>query len=120
MTNSRRKGARGELAAAKELTRLFGCEARRSQQYCGVAGDADLITNMPGLHFEIKTVERLQLHKALEQAESDKNYHDRQIVIYKKNHKKFVAIMYLDDLGDISERITEFSKRNPIQDGQAD
>ena len=120
MTNSRRKGARGELAAAKELARLFGCEARRSQQYCGVAGDADLITNIPGLHFEIKTVERLQLHKALEQAESDKKYHDRPVVIFKKNRKRFVAIMYLEDLGDISERIRDFSERDPIQDGQTD
>ena len=70
MTNSRQKGKRGELMAAKELERLFGCEARRSQQYCGEAGDADIITSIDGIHFEVKNVQRLNLHAALEQADS--------------------------------------------------
>ena len=90
MTNSRQKGKRGELMASKELKRLFGCEARRGQQFCGANGDADIITSIEGIHFEVKNVEKFSLHKALEQAE---------------NRKDWVVVCYLEDLGDISERI---------------
>lgn len=107
MVNSRSKGKRGELMASKELVRLFGCEARRAQQYCGEAGDADIITSMEGLHFEVKNVERFSLHSALEQAESDKRYSEMPVVLFKKNRKKWVAVCYLDDLGEVSERIIE-------------
>ncbi|MAK31987.1 hypothetical protein [Acinetobacter sp.] len=110
MTNSRQKGKRGELMAAKELERLFGCEARRSQQYCGEAGDADIITSIDGIHFEVKNVQRLNLHAALEQADSDKKYHDLPVLLYKKNRKKWVLACYLDDAGEICERIIRNSK----------
>ena len=105
MTNSRQKGKRGELMASKELKRLFGCEARRGQQYCGAAGDADIITSIEGIHFEVKNVEKFSLHKALEQAEADKKYSDMPVVLHKKNTKDRIVVCYLEDLGDISERI---------------
>jgi len=41
MTNSRSKGKRGELELSKELTRIFGCSARRSQQAEGDAKATD-------------------------------------------------------------------------------
>lgn len=107
MTNSRQKGKRGELMASKELKRLFGCEARRGQQYCGAAGDADIITSIEGIHFEVKNVESLSLHKALEQAEADKKYSEVPVVLHKKNRKDWVVICYLEDLGEVSERINK-------------
>ncbi len=93
--------------ASKELMRLFGCEARRAQQFCGAAGDADIITSIEGIHFEVKNVERFNLHSALEQAESDKEYRDLPVVLHKKNRKKWVVVFYLDDWGEISERIVK-------------
>ena len=93
--------------ASKELIRLFGCEARRSQQFCGAAGDADIITSIEGIHFEVKNVERFNLHGALEQAESDKKYSERPVVLHKKNRKKWVVVLYLEDWDEISESIVK-------------
>ena len=106
--NSRQKGKRIELQAAKKLTETLGCSARRSQQYCGEAGDADLITDLPKTHIEVKGVERLNIYKAIEQAESDKKYHDIPIVIHKKNGKPFLLTMYLEDAGDFCENINDY------------
>jgi len=93
---SREKGKRGERMAAKELKKL-GIEARRAQQYCGEAGDADLITDVEGLHFEVKNVERFNLHAALEQAERDKRDGEVSVVLHKRNGKRLVVIHYLED-----------------------
>ena len=109
MTNSKRKGKRIELQAAKEIQRILGCSARRSQQYCGAAADADLITDIPKTHFEIKGVERLNIYKAIEQAESDKKYHDVPVVVHKKNGKPFLLTIYLEDTGDFCEIINDYT-----------
>ena len=65
--NSRQKGKRGELELAKALKENFGWEsARRSQQFCGDAGDSDLIAEeAPSLFIECKLVQNLNLHKAM-------------------------------------------------------
>ena len=66
MTNGKQKGKRGELELCHVLKELFGWDARRSVQYNGNAGDADLIVDqMPGLFVECKRVEALNLPKAL-------------------------------------------------------
>lgn len=52
--NSKQKGKRGELEAAKMLTEL-GYPARRSQQYAGYAGTADILCDaLDGIHIEVK------------------------------------------------------------------
>lgn len=104
---SRNKGKRGELEAARELKRLFSCAARRSQQYCGEAGDADLVTSIDGVHFEVKRVERFQLHAALNQAACDAREGDTPVVLYKSNRKPWVAVIKLDDLKELAEKLTE-------------
>ena len=42
MTNSRAKGARGELELSN-LLKQYGYSTRRGQQYCGSNGDADVV-----------------------------------------------------------------------------
>jgi Holliday junction resolvase len=42
--NSRAKGARAERECAKELERLFGCSARRGQQFSGSSDSPDVVT----------------------------------------------------------------------------
>lgn len=68
--NSRQKGKRGELDLAKALKENFGwASARRSQQFCGDAGDSDLIAEeAPTLFIECKLVQNLNLHKAMDLA----------------------------------------------------
>ena len=68
---SRRKGALGEREVAK-LLKDHGFEARRSVQYCGKADDsADITTDLPGVHIEVKRVEKFNLHTAMAQAKRD-------------------------------------------------
>lgn len=101
---SRNKGKRGEREAAKELNRLFGLEARRAQQYCGEAGDADLI-GIEGIHVEVKRVERFCLHPSLEQADSDKKAGDIPVVLTRQNGKGWVFCCYLNDLPRVRDRL---------------
>lgn len=67
--NSRRKGAVGEREIAFIL-KGYGYNTRRSQQYNGANGDADIV-GLPGIHCEIKRVEKLNIDKALQQAIRD-------------------------------------------------
>jgi len=101
---SRNKGKRGERDAAKELNRLFGLEARRAQQYCGEAGDADLI-GIEGIHVEVKRVERFHMHPALEQADSDRKAGETPLVLTRQNGKGWVACCYLNDLPKVMDHL---------------
>lgn len=71
--NSKQKGARGERMW-RDVIRDHGYEAIRGCQNAGrTAGGTeapDIITNLP-FHFEVKFVEKLNIHKAMEQSESD-------------------------------------------------
>lgn len=65
--NSKQKGARGEREFAS-FCRDQGYDVRRTAQYCGNTGDAADVVGLPGLHVEVKRVERLDLDKAMSQA----------------------------------------------------
>ena len=67
--NSREKGRRGEIEIA-HILQEYGYESRRGQQFSGANGDADVV-GLPGIHLEIKRVERLNIDKALEQSIRD-------------------------------------------------
>jgi Holliday junction resolvase len=113
---SKEKGKRGEREAAKALGEI-GIEARRAQQFCGVAGDADLITSVEDLHMEVKRVERLNLYGAIEQADGDRKASQIPVVLHRKNGKPFVVIHYLKDWPRIAEVIpTQESGDNTGQD----
>ena len=109
MTNSRQKGKRGERMAAAKLKVLGICqEARRTQQYCGYQeGDADLKTDIDGIHFEVKFVERLNIHNALKQAQRDKMEEESSVVLHKKNREPWVIACYLDDWLTITKLLGE-------------
>lgn len=69
--HSRQKGKRGEREAAAQVALHWGAVgARRSVQFCGRAGDADL-TGVTGLHCEVKRYARIAALDWLEQAEMD-------------------------------------------------
>ena len=69
--NSREKGKRGERQWRDEL-RANGYAARRGQQFSGSPDSPDVICDgLPWAHFEVKLVERLDLHAAMDQARRD-------------------------------------------------
>lgn len=102
MTNSRRKGKRGELEAAKALKSL-GIEARRSVQYCGRSGTADLAMDR-AIHFEVKRQERLNPYEAIEQAARDS---DGKVpaVLWRRNRREWLLILRLADLSMFIEEM---------------
>lgn len=99
----KRKGARGELDLSKELTKLFGEQCRRGQQFCGANGDADVV-GLPGIHAESKRTEKLQLWPALEQAVADAG-DNIPVVFHRPSRKPWIAIVRLDDLPALAEKL---------------
>lgn len=102
---SREKGKVGE----REVTNLLkenGFEARRGVQYHGGPDSPDVI-GMPGIHIEVKRVERLQVYQALAQARGDSSDDEIPVVFHRKNREKWIVIMDADDF------ISMYKKANP-------
>ena len=93
MKNSRSKGKRGELELAAIL-REYGFDARRGQQYCGAAGDADVV-GLPGVHIECKRVERLNIDAAMEQAVRDARPGEMPVVMHRRSRKPWLVTQLL-------------------------
>lgn len=89
--NSRSKGKRGELEAA-HLLQEYGYDARRSQQFAGMNGDADVV-GLPGIHLEIKRVEKLNLDNAMAQSISDAREGELPVVMHRKNRADWLVTM---------------------------
>ena len=70
-SNSGQKGVRGERQGRDEL-RANGYQARRGQQLSGSPDSPDVVcVDLAAVHFEVKAVERLNIHEALGQARRD-------------------------------------------------
>ena len=93
--NSRNKGKRGELEVA-HLLKEYGYDARRGQQYAGANGDPDVV-GLPGIHIEVKRVEKLNIDEALEQAIRDKRENEIPVVMHRKNKTPWKITMLFDD-----------------------
>lgn len=104
--NSRDKGKRGELEAAKECSRVFGCEARRGQQYCGTAESADIVDAIPGVHIEVKRTERFQLWDAVDQANADCG-DNLPVVMHRRNRRPWVFVVELDRVPEFARLVME-------------
>lgn len=94
--NSKQKGAKGERELAKILTE-YGYNCRRTQQFCGKTGQADDVTGLEYIHIECKRVERLNIDEAIEQAKRDTKGDKFSTVFHRKNNKKWLVTMELDD-----------------------
>lgn len=93
--NSRNKGAAGERELAAKL-RGYGYNCRRGQQYSGANGDADVV-GLPGVHIEVKRVERLNLYDAMTQAVRDAKDGETPAVFHRKNNKEWLVTLRLAD-----------------------
>lgn len=93
--NSKQKGKRGELEAA-HFFQKYGFDARRSQQFAGMNGDADVV-GVPFLHLEIKRTEKLNLDKAMEQSKRDAREGEIPTVVHRKDRQDWRITLTLED-----------------------
>lgn len=103
-TMSRNKGKLGELEIAHILQR-YGYPARRSVQYNGWQGEADVV-GVEGLHIEVKRVERLNIEEAMAQSRRDAKDGEIPIVFHRRNHKGWLATLPLDDFIKIYKQVS--------------
>ena len=90
--NSREKGKRGERQWRDEL-RANGYHARRGQQYAGNAESPDVICDeLSWIHFEVKSVERLNIEDAMEQARRD-GVGKTPLVSHRRSHRRWLVTM---------------------------
>lgn len=104
--NSRTKGKNGELELCHALKEMFGWTARRSQQHCGDAGDADVvIVGMDRAFPEVKRVERLNVVQAMEKA-MEQSQGKTPLLFHRTNRSKTgwlltIRLQHLMDLLDM-------------------
>lgn len=87
--NSKNKGKRGELEFAR-VCRDNGYECRRGQQYNGLEGDD--VVGLPNIHIEVKRVEKLNIHNAMDQSIRDAR-EKLPVVAHRKNDCSWLITM---------------------------
>lgn len=96
--SSKRKGKVGELEIANLLKEASFKNAHRSAQCKGNTGQAPDVEGLPGIHIEVKRVERLNLRKAYEQAVNDsKKSGDIPAVFHRQSHQPWMVSLSLSD-----------------------
>ncbi len=97
--NSRQKGKRVERLWRDQLREAGFLKAFRGQQYCGAAGDADVVCpELPTIHFEVKGVQNLNVLAAMKQAIADSAKSGRTpTVAHKKNGEPWLVTMLAAD-----------------------
>ena len=94
--NSKQKGGRGEREFA-QLCRDEGYNnATRGQQYSGGIDSPD-VRGLPGIHVEVKRVERLNIHEAMAQSIRDSGGHAIPIVAHRRNRGNWLITMPAED-----------------------
>jgi hypothetical protein len=94
--NSCDKGKRGERAWRDVLIE-HGYTARRGQQFSGTPDSPDVICpDLPGFHFEVKTVERLNIHAAVAQSIRDAGK-KIPVVAHKRSRSDWLITMRASD-----------------------
>lgn len=98
--NSRNKGKVGEREIAKYLREHGFTDARRGVQYKGGSDSPDVL-GMTGFHIEVKRVERLDLHAAMEQSIRDSAVDEIPVVMHRRNKDYWKITMRLDDFMEV-------------------
>lgn len=96
---SRNKGANGERELARILREDYGIEAQRGKVFYH---ESDLI-GLPGIHPEVKRVERLNIHEAIKQAidEAEKRKDGKPVVFHRRNRGGWLVTLRLEDFMSI-------------------
>jgi hypothetical protein len=95
--NQCQKGKAGEREAAHYLAAMFGIPVSRGAQHAGGAESPD-IKGVPGLHFEVKRVERLNLADAMAQAVRDAAGKAVPVVLNRRNRGEWCMTVRGDDV----------------------
>ena len=98
--NSKRKGKEGELEWCKFCHERGFESVRRTAQFCGNTGEASDCVGLPGIHQEIKRVERLNIHEAVNQSVRDSTAAGKgslPIVAHRKNRTDWLITMRASD-----------------------
>lgn len=117
--NSREKGKRGERLWRDEL-RAQGYAARRGQQFSGSPNSPDVICDaLPGIHFEVKCVERLNIEDAMDQARRDAGV-KAPVVAHKRNFRPWLITTEAETWfrairGDFAQPKTEIAKAETLK-----
>lgn len=109
--NSKQKGASGERELANLLKQQGYPEARRSVQYNGMLGGADVV-GVKGLHIECKRAQAVRDELYIQQAERDSKAGDIPIVMYRRNGEQWKALLRQDFFMAIWSELTESQKQN--------
>lgn len=80
-----------------QLLREHGYEAERGCQHSGGKDSPDVKCNMLGCHWEIKFVEKLNLHSAMEQSKRDAGEDEMPLVAHKRNREEWLVTMPFED-----------------------
>ncbi len=102
--NSRSKGKRGELEAAKAWVQSLGGEARRGQQFAGGNDSPDVVTSFQDIHLEVKRTERGNPYGWIDQAVADCQG-KCPVVLHRRNNREWLAIVRLTDVRRLAESI---------------
>ena len=92
---SKEKGKKGEREFARVCRDNGFPSARRGQQYNGIDGED--VVGLPGLHIEVKRVEKFSLYDALDQAKRDAGEGVLPIVAHRRNNCRWVVVMDIED-----------------------
>lgn len=94
--SSRAKGAEGERELAAILRDKYGIESAHRGYVFNKQSD---LIGLPGIHPEVKRVEKLNIYEAMEQAvrEADKRKDGMPTVFHRRNRKGWLVTMRLED-----------------------
>ena len=94
---SKRKGSAGERELCALLTARGFPAQRNDQRYIGGRGNPDIdAQGLEGYHFEVKRVERLNVHEAMRQAVGDA-VERVPAVVHRRSREPWLITMRLED-----------------------
>jgi hypothetical protein len=114
VVHSLNKGKAGERELAKELTRLFGSECRRGQQFSGIEGED--VVGLDGVHVECKRVEKLNLKDAVNQSIRDAGRKSIPVVCHRTNRQPWLITLRLEDLPALALLLSQSGFPNPYDE----
>ena len=96
MSKSQRKGAEGERELAAILQQ-YGYDCTRGGSL--TFGEVPDVTGLPGIHIEVKRVEKLNVTEAMEQSirDSERMADGVPALFHRRNRKPWLVTMRLED-----------------------
>jgi hypothetical protein len=104
--SQRNKGKRGEREAAKAVSVAFGVRSRRGVQYQGGPSSADIQVDIPGIHWEVKFVEKEAVRAWVKQAIEDASG-KVPVVLHRKSRAPWLVTLPLERVYEFALRLAE-------------